>query len=109
MDICVSIYGYMHIDISIYVKRLYSKAKQFRYTPWRRLGERRYNSYSFLTLALDRGEWSASRPGALCSEERTTGTHCTGGWVDLRAGLDIEVRGKIVYLCWESNHDRPVV
>jgi hypothetical protein len=27
------------------------------------LGERRYSSYSFLTWALDGGEWSASRPG----------------------------------------------
>jgi hypothetical protein len=26
-------------------------------------GERRYSSYSLLTLALDGGEWSASRPG----------------------------------------------
>jgi hypothetical protein len=26
-------------------------------------GERRYSSYSFTTSALDRGEWSASRPG----------------------------------------------
>jgi hypothetical protein len=26
--------------------------KQSHYTPWRRLGERRYNSYSFLTSAL---------------------------------------------------------
>jgi hypothetical protein len=26
-------------------------------------GERRYSSYSVLTSALDRGEWSASRPG----------------------------------------------
>jgi hypothetical protein len=26
-------------------------------------GERRYDSYSFLTSALDGGEWSASRPG----------------------------------------------
>jgi hypothetical protein len=26
-------------------------------------GERRYSSYSFMILALDRGEWSASRPG----------------------------------------------
>jgi hypothetical protein len=29
----------------------------------RRLGERRYSSYSLSTLALDGGEWSASRPG----------------------------------------------
>jgi hypothetical protein len=26
-------------------------------------GERKYSSYSFLTSALDGGEWSASRPG----------------------------------------------
>jgi hypothetical protein len=26
-------------------------------------GERRYSSYSFMTSALDEGEWSASRPG----------------------------------------------
>jgi hypothetical protein len=28
--------------------------------------------------------------------ERTPGTHCTGGWVGPRAGLDTEVRGKIL-------------
>jgi hypothetical protein len=39
------------------------KANQSRYTPCRRLGERRYSSYSFTTSALDGGEWSASRPG----------------------------------------------
>jgi hypothetical protein len=38
------------------------KVKQSRYTPWRRLGDRRYSSYSFMTSALDGGEWSASRP-----------------------------------------------
>jgi hypothetical protein len=27
------------------------------------LGKRRYSSYSFLTSALEGGEWSASRPG----------------------------------------------
>jgi hypothetical protein len=30
--------------------------------PRRRLGERRYSSYSFTTSALDGGEWSISRP-----------------------------------------------
>jgi hypothetical protein len=39
------------------------KAKQSRHTPWWRLGETRYSSYSFLTSALDGDEWSASRPG----------------------------------------------
>jgi hypothetical protein len=32
---------------------LIKKAKQSRYTPWWRLGERRYSSNSFLTSALD--------------------------------------------------------
>jgi hypothetical protein len=48
------------------------KKKQSRYTPWMRLGERRYSSYSFTTSALDGGEWSASRPGrAFTPGERT--------------------------------------
>jgi hypothetical protein len=33
-------------------------------------------------------------PAALCPGIRTPGTHCTGGWVDPRAGLDTEVRGR---------------
>jgi hypothetical protein len=28
--------------------------------------------------------------------KRTPGTHCTGGWVGPRAGLDTEARGKIL-------------
>jgi hypothetical protein len=48
-----------------------------------------------MTSALDGGEWSASRPGrAFTPGERTPGTHCTGGWVGLRADLDTEDRGK---------------
>jgi hypothetical protein len=65
------------------------KAKQSRYTPLWCLGERRYSSYSFLTSALDWGEWSASRPAALCQGERTPGTHCIGGWMGPRAGLGV--------------------
>jgi hypothetical protein len=67
-------------------------------------GERRYSSYSFSTSALDGGEWSASLP-----RETIPGTHCTGGWVGLRAGLDTDVRGKILCPCQGSNSDRPVV
>jgi hypothetical protein len=62
----------------------------------RKKGERRYSSYSFSTSALDRGEWSASRPGrALAPGERTPGAHCTGGWVGPRAGLDTEVKNSL--------------
>jgi hypothetical protein len=41
--------------------------------------------------------------------ERTPDTHCTGGWVDLRAGLDTEVKEKILCPCRGSNLDLPVV
>jgi hypothetical protein len=68
-------------------------------------GERRYSSYSFSTSALDGGEWSASRPGRAF----TPGTHCTGGWVGPRSGLDTEARGKILCPRRGSNPDRPVV
>jgi hypothetical protein len=36
-------------------------------------------------------------------------THCTGGWVGFRAGLDTEVRGKILCSYRGSNPDRPVI
>jgi hypothetical protein len=87
-----------------------SKVKQSRYTPWRRLGGEAYSSYSFSTSTLDGGEWSALRPGcAFTPGERTPGTHCTGGWVGPRAGLDTETRGKIPLPLPGSNPDRPVV
>jgi hypothetical protein len=41
--------------------------------------------------------------------ERTPGTHCTRGWVGLRAGLDAEARGKILCPRRGSDLDRPVV
>jgi hypothetical protein len=40
--------------------------------------------------------------------ESTPGTHCTGGWVGTRAGLDTDTRGKILCLCRGWNPDRPV-
>jgi hypothetical protein len=72
-------------------------------------GDRRYSSYSFTTSALDEGEWLASRLGRALPRGRTPCTHCTGGWVGPRAGLDTEVRGKILCPCLGSNLDRPVV
>jgi hypothetical protein len=46
-------------------------------------------------------------PAALYSRERTPDTHCTGGWVGLRAGLDTEARGKIRCLWRGLNPGRP--
>jgi hypothetical protein len=42
-------------------------------------------------------------PAALYPRGKSPGTHCTGGWVGPRAGLDTEVRGKIICLCRGSN------
>jgi hypothetical protein len=42
------------------------------------------------------------------SGERTPGTHCTGGWVGSRAGLDAGARRKIICFCRGSNPGRPV-
>jgi hypothetical protein len=72
-------------------------------------GGEEYSSYSFLTSALDGVSGQRQAPVALCPGERTPGTHCTGGWVSPRAGLDTEVRGKIPCPCRRSNPDRPVV
>jgi hypothetical protein len=72
-------------------------------------GRRRYISYSFLTSALDGVSGQRHDPAALSPGERTLGTRCTEGWVGPRAGLDTEVRGKILYPCRGSNANCPVV
>jgi len=63
------------------------KVKWSRYRPvWpRRWVE--VQLYSSMTAAPEGGEWPAARPGRTYPRERT-GTYCTGGWVDPRAGLD---------------------
>jgi len=40
-----------------------------------------------MTAALEGAEWSAARPGRTLPRERP-GTHCTGGWVGPRVGLE---------------------
>jgi hypothetical protein len=47
--------------------------------------------HAFLTLALDGGEWSASRPGLFAPRERAPVSHRIGGWMGSRAGLDAPV------------------
>jgi hypothetical protein len=81
----------------------------FHYTPRRHLRERRYSSYSSSTSALDGVGGQCHAPAALYPREKTPGTHCTGGWVGPRAGLDTEATGKISCLCRGSNLDLPVV
>jgi hypothetical protein len=70
-------------------------------------GERRYSSYSFLTSALNGGEWSASRPGRFSPGKGPQIPIVQGaGWAS-EAGLDTEVRGKILWPCRRSNPNRP--
>jgi hypothetical protein len=52
----------------------------------------------FLTLALVGGEWSASRPGRFSPRERAPVTHCIGGRVNPRAGLDDVKKRKFLTL-----------
>jgi hypothetical protein len=53
----------------------------------------------FLISALVGAMWSASRPGSFTTRERAPGTHCIGGWVDPRAGLDdVEERKFLILL-----------
>ena len=40
-----------------------------------------------MTTALEGGKWSAARSGRILHPGKTR-THCTGGWVGPRAGLD---------------------
>jgi hypothetical protein len=70
--------------------------------------KRRDSSYSFLTSAPDGLSGQRHALAAIYLRQRTSITHCTGGWVGLTAGLDTEARGKILYLYRGSNPDRPV-
>jgi hypothetical protein len=56
-------------------------------------GERRYSFYSFTTSALDGVSSRRHAPASLYPRGKDPGTHCTGGWVGPRAGLDTEARG----------------
>jgi hypothetical protein len=54
------------------------------------------------------GERSASRPDrTLALGKGHPDIHCTGGWVGLRAGLNTEARGIILYLYRGPNPGRP--
>jgi hypothetical protein len=78
-------------------------------TPWRRIGEWKYRSTHSLTLALEGGEGSASRPSRFIPRERPPGTHWVGDWVGPRAVLETVVKRKIPSPRRESNPRPPIV
>jgi hypothetical protein len=70
-------------------------------------GERRYISYSFLTSALDRGEWSASRPGRVLApgKEPSGPTGQEAGWAPEPVWTQ-RLQEKSSCICRGSNLDR---
>jgi hypothetical protein len=60
-------------------------------------------------MALDGGEWSASRPGRFISRERAQWYPLDRGWAGLRAVLDAVMKGTIPSLRRESNTRTPIV
>jgi hypothetical protein len=74
------------------------KLKLSHYTPRRRLGGEKYSPYSFSTSVLDGVSGHRHSPAALYPRRKAPGTHCTGGWVGPRAGLDTEATRKILSL-----------
>jgi hypothetical protein len=66
-----------------------------------------YIASPFLTSALDRGEWSVSRPGRFTPGERASGPHWIGGCVGTRTSPDAVKMGTISCPCRKMNLRRP--
>jgi hypothetical protein len=47
------------------------------------------STLSFLTSAVDRGQWSPLRPGRCNPGERSPSTHWIGRWVGPSVGLEL--------------------
>jgi hypothetical protein len=57
LSLCLISLSYFRLSVQVDAFQKYViKLKLSHYTPWRRLGERRYSSYSFSIAALDGGE-----------------------------------------------------
>jgi hypothetical protein len=89
--------------------RLYTEA--FLTSPWASTEHYAMKAYwgsegklhTFLTSALDGGEWSASHTGCFTPRERASGAHLIGGWVGPRAGPDAVMKRKIPSPSRDSN------
>jgi hypothetical protein len=58
--------------------------------------DRKYSSYSLTTSSLDGVSCQRHVPATFFPRGKGPGNHWTGGWVGSRAGLDTQVRGKIL-------------
>jgi hypothetical protein len=75
---------------------------------WRCRWERRYRSYSFLTLLLDGVSGQRHSPVALYLREKNPRYPQEGWWAPEPVWTQT-LEEKSSCLCWESNLDRPVV
>jgi hypothetical protein len=64
-------------------------------------------AHTFLIVALDGSEWSASCPGCFTPRERAPGTHWIGGWVGPRASLNTVVMRNILSPTRTQTPDHP--
>jgi hypothetical protein len=83
--------------VMMVIAEVITKANQSRYTPWWRLG----GEEVYLLLILDLGtRWrrvaSVTPRPRFAPGKGPPCTHCTGGWVGFRVGMDTEARGKIL-------------
>jgi hypothetical protein len=86
-----------HGDVASFVAFFLVKVKLSCYRHAGGKRERKYYSYSFLTSALDRGEWSASRPGRTLLSEK-----------DPRYPLDRRLGGLQIWSGHRSYRKRPL-
>jgi hypothetical protein len=86
------------------------KVKQSHYTPRRRLGQKRYSSYSFSISLLDGGEWSASRPVRGLGQDEVPPVPVVqeAGWAPQPVWTQ-RLEKNSSCLCRGSDLDRPVV
>jgi hypothetical protein len=54
--------------------------------------------HSFLISEVDGDGWSLARSGSFIPKERITGIHWTGGWVGIRAAMDVEANREVLAL-----------
>jgi hypothetical protein len=93
---------------------LLATTKQYSSSPATRhggaWGERRYSSYSFMTSALDGGEWSASRPGRVLPPGKGPPVPIVqeAGWAPETVWTQ-RIEEKSFAPAGDRNPDRPVV
>jgi hypothetical protein len=98
------------IHVGFVTDKVALKLKLSHYTPWRRLGEKKYSSYSYSNSVLDGDKCSALRPG--CALVPVKGPPVPivqeAGWAPELVWTQ-KIEKKSSCFCRGSNPDHPVV